>query len=46
MSNSSPPTKSLEIELSLREAETAIERVRGRAGGEPVFKKTRVSVKV
>lgn len=44
MSNSSPPTTSLEIKLSLREAENAIECVRGVSGGEPVFKITRVPV--
>lgn len=38
------PTKIVEIELSLREAEYAIERVSGVAGGEPVFKKTRIPV--
>jgi uncharacterized protein (DUF433 family) len=32
--------------LSLREAENAIERVRGVSGGEPVFKKTRVPVRM
>ena len=46
MSNWSPPTKRLEIELSLREAENAVERVRGVGGGEPVFKKTRVPVRM
>lgn len=46
MLNSSPLTKRLEIELSLREAENAVERVRGVCGGEPVFKKTRVPVRM
>ena len=46
MSNSSPPTKSLEIEASLREAENAIDRISGVGGGEPVFKKTRVPVRM
>lgn len=32
--------------MSLHEAETFIERVRGVAGGEPVFKKTRVPVRM
>jgi len=32
--------------LSLREAENAIECVRGVSGGEPVFKKTRVPVRM
>ncbi|MBN9034318.1 MAG: DUF433 domain-containing protein [Rhizobiales bacterium] len=36
----------LEIKLSLREAENAIECVRGVSGGEPVFKKTRVPVRM
>jgi hypothetical protein len=40
MSNSSHPTNRLEIELSLREAENAVERVRGVGGG----KKTHVPV--
>jgi uncharacterized protein (DUF433 family) len=44
MSNWSRPTERLKIELSLREAENAIERVSGRAGGKPVFKQTRVPV--
>lgn len=44
MSNWLCPTKILEIELSLREAENAIKRVRGVAGGEPDFEKTRVPV--
>jgi uncharacterized protein (DUF433 family) len=46
MSNSSPLTKSLEIESPLREAENAVEHVRGVSGGEPVFKKTRVPVRM
>ena len=46
MSNSSHPTKRLEIELSLREAENAVERVRGVGCGQPVFKKTRVPVRM
>ncbi len=36
------PTMELEIELSLCEAEHAIERVTGVCGGEPVFRGTRV----
>lgn len=40
------PTKIPEIELSLREAENAIERVSGFAGGEPVFKTTRIPVEM
>lgn len=32
--------------MSLREAENAIECVRGVSGGEPVFKKTRVPVRM
>jgi uncharacterized protein (DUF433 family) len=36
----------LEIELSLREAENAIEHVVGVCGGEPVFRGTRVPVRM
>lgn len=46
MWNWSRPTIELEIELSLREAENAIEDVRGICGGEPVFKGTRVPVRM
>lgn len=45
MLNWSSPTMELEIELSLREAENAIERVTGVCGGEPVFRGTRVPVR-
>lgn len=45
MWNWSRPTIEPEIELPLREAENAIERVTGVSGGEPVFKCTRVPVR-
>lgn len=46
MFNWSHPTMELEIELSLREAENAIEHVTGVCGGEPVFRGTRVPVRM
>lgn len=46
MLNWSRPTMELEIELSLREAENAIEHVAGACGGEPVFRGTRVPVRM
>lgn len=46
MLNWSRPTIEPEIGLSLREAENAIEHVTGVSGGEPVFKCTRVPVRM
>ncbi|MBB1251732.1 DUF433 domain-containing protein [Rhizobium sp. G21] len=40
------PTMELEIELPRREAEDAIERVTGVCGGEPMFRGTRVPVRM
>lgn len=40
------PTMELEIKLSLREAENAIEHVAGVWGGEPLFKGTRLPVRM